>query len=311
MFGSEILDVVIGLVMIYLLGSLICSAIKEGIARISNLRARTLETEIWELLRSGQLVEKVYSNPLLKTVRQGLFWKGAPDAGNNATPPAAPGKKTEYIPNADFAAALVETVLEFKQVKDGADQKFTELCVEVEKIPYAPVRNALTDLMTDIRAGAADVDKKAREARAAVENWFDGAMKKLSYWYKQKTKLIIFFVGVIVCGAFNLDTIMIARTLYSNQSLRDVIVQTAQKAAAEDPKNINIPEIEEKLQEAGFPLGWKHDPFPGNNPLAWWLYKIFGLLITSLALSLGAPFWYETLTRLLEFRKAVKSDKKE
>ena len=35
-----------------------------------------------------------------------------------------------------------------------------------------------------------------------------------------------------------------------------------------------------------------------------WLLKVGGLLITGLAVSLGAPFWFDTLNRFMNIRNA-------
>jgi len=56
MFGSEILEVAIGVIFFYILLSLICSAINEWISGIFSLRARNLETAIsayWVALSPG------------------------------------------------------------------------------------------------------------------------------------------------------------------------------------------------------------------------------------------------------------------
>jgi hypothetical protein len=63
MFGSEMLDVVIGMIFVYLLVSLICSAANELIERQLKNRATDLERGIRELLddKDGTgLVTEVY-----------------------------------------------------------------------------------------------------------------------------------------------------------------------------------------------------------------------------------------------------------
>jgi len=59
MFGSTILDVAIGLIFTYFLLSMISSHINEAIATIFNLRAKSLEESIRNLLSDPQLVDKV------------------------------------------------------------------------------------------------------------------------------------------------------------------------------------------------------------------------------------------------------------
>ena len=51
MFGSEILDVAVGVIFVFLLVSMICSAIREGLETVLKTRAAYLEQGIRELLR--------------------------------------------------------------------------------------------------------------------------------------------------------------------------------------------------------------------------------------------------------------------
>lgn len=56
------------------------------------------------------------------------------------------------------------------------------------------------------------------------------------------------------------------------------------------------------LDELGLPMGWKELPV---SPQAW-VYKLAGLLLTAIAVSLGAPFWFELLGKLIDLRMAGK-----
>jgi hypothetical protein len=61
------------------------------------------------------------------------------------------------------------------------------------------------------------------------------------------------------------------------------------------------------------PVGWSRDP---NDPgyfhpprlslefAGWALYKLFGLIISIVAVSLGAPFWFDTLSKFMNLRSA-------
>jgi hypothetical protein len=37
-----------------------------------------------------------------------------------------------------------------------------------------------------------------------------------------------------------------------------------------------------------------------------WLEKLFGWFITTLAVSLGAPFWFDILNKFMNFRATIK-----
>jgi hypothetical protein len=68
LFGSTLLDVVIGLVFTYLLLSIVCSAINEFVARLLQLRAKTLEAGIGNLLQDPDLAQMVLDNPLISGI---------------------------------------------------------------------------------------------------------------------------------------------------------------------------------------------------------------------------------------------------
>jgi hypothetical protein len=49
------------------------------------------------------------------------------------------------------------------------------------------------------------------------------------------------------------------------------------------------------------PIGWHADDNPKVNPI--W-YKVIGLFITAVAAALGAPFWFDALSKLANLRSA-------
>ena len=78
MFGSKILEVAIGLVLVYLILALICSALSEWIARILALRSRTLEAGVRNLLNdlddAEGLAKRLYEHPLIRSLYRRGWW---------------------------------------------------------------------------------------------------------------------------------------------------------------------------------------------------------------------------------------------
>lgn len=61
------------------------------------------------------------------------------------------------------------------------------------------------------------------------------------------------------------------------------------------------------LQAAGLPVGWPLSwPFADLPPWASWVLKALGWGITAFAVSFGAPFWFEALSKLGSLRTAAK-----
>ena len=64
-------------------------------------------------------------------------------------------------------------------------------------------------------------------------------------------------------------------------------------------KEINSQIID--IQKKGFPIGWNNAEKEYFNSNV--LLRLLGWLITAIALSFGAPFWFETLNKLVNIRK--------
>ncbi|UCG43397.1 MAG: hypothetical protein JSU73_01910, partial [candidate division WOR-3 bacterium] len=119
----------------------------------------------------------------------------------------------------------------------------------------------------------------------------------------------------------------ISRSLWQDTALRTKLVALAEKTEELDslytvgsvtPDSTKPGTAEEKvvkLSEEGkkvvkeflglpVPLGWSRKALPGT--FYGWLLKVVGLLATALAVSLGAPFWYDILRKLLGLRRTLK-----
>ena len=76
MFGSDIVDVALGMVFVYLLLSMICSAVKELIEQVMKHRARDLETSPRELPADPDgtgLVQKIYNHGMIFGLFKGAY----------------------------------------------------------------------------------------------------------------------------------------------------------------------------------------------------------------------------------------------
>ena len=110
MFGSEMIDIVISLIFVYLLLSLICSALREGIETWLKQRAVYLERGIRELLhdRTGKgLTKTLYTHPLIFSLFQGDY---EPDQTKKKKFLPVRSNLPTYIPSRNFAMALLDII---------------------------------------------------------------------------------------------------------------------------------------------------------------------------------------------------------
>jgi hypothetical protein len=64
-----------------------------------------------------------------------------------------------------------------------------------------------------------------------------------------------------------------------------------------------------ETKKLGLPIGWSSEPNDTKSlprDLGGWALKIIGLSLTAIAVSLGAPFWFDVLNKLINIRSAGK-----
>jgi hypothetical protein len=296
MFGSEMLDIAIGMILIYLLLSLICSAINELIERSLKNRATDLEQGIRELLddKDGTgLVTDLYQHGMINGLFKGDY---KPDAADKSNLPS-------YIPSRNFALAILGIV-----APDSPGGSFRD---SVGKIKNAKVKNALTAML---RVTGEDADK----LRDSIESWFNSTMDRVSGWYKRRSQLIVFCLGFAAAAIINVNSVSIANDLWIHKAERDAIVSAASgylgahtskdsQSGQDSALKANV----EGIESYGLPIGW-NVKLPSEND-QWLLFIarcLFGWFITACAVSLGAPFWFDMLNKFIVVRSTIKPHEK-
>jgi hypothetical protein len=272
---NSVIDVGLGLILMYLMLSLACTILNEFIASAMRLRARMLEGELTALI----------DNPDLLNVFR--------DHGLVAASAEAGGGQASYLSGRAVATALVDSLDPDKPVA-----VVSEVIEAATKLPPSNVRDVI--LVAATTAGT-DIEK----LRAQVASWFDDAMDRLSGVYRRSLRWLSLAIGLVLAVALNADTIALTDALWHDSALRSEIVATSEKIAAVDQAQLqqrlsDWPSIERGLRP--FPLGWSTNGQSWMSSYLGVAAKIVGLLITGLALSLGAPFWFDLLSKFVNIR---------
>jgi hypothetical protein len=149
--------------------------------------------------------------------------------------------------------------------------------------------------------------------RRSLEHWYDDTMDRVSGWYKRYVQRIIVIASVVLVVALNVDTINIAQVLWRLPTERAVVASAAAaQATAGDKGGQSADQRVRDIAALELPLGWtpqhngaveSSDPRHAPLGLRSWLLKILGLLLSVLAIALGAPFWFDALSKLGELRQ--------
>lgn len=310
MFGSDILDVAIGLVLVFLLLSLIATAVREAIESVFKTRALYLERGIREMLAGDAhtLVSEIYQHPLVAGLYRGQFVSSAAQRLGRNLP--------SYIPSRNFALALLDVAARGPATAPVEGRALAPITFDGVRSAIARIQNPNVQRPLLIAADSAGADL-ARLQRN-VEAWYDSSMDRVSGWYKRRTQSILFVLGAAITLAANINTISIARFLYENRGAREAIV--AQAAAVTGDSAVlgsNAQAARAALDSLQLPIGWgvasaRWTSGSASAGGSWnkWVSPILGWLVTALAVTLGAPFWFDVLNRIMVIRSTVKPHEK-
>lgn len=301
------LDVGIGLGLVYMLLSLVVSSIQEMWAALWNKRAVLLHQGISAML--GSAAKALYDHGLVKSLQ---LSKQLPS----------------YIPSNTFTLALLDLVAPGAKSPEEVQQAITAGKTPLDE----KVKEALRPL---IQAA----EGKMQALRDNVEGWFNAAMDRVSSAYKKSTQTGVLIASLAVVALMDVDTIRIASALLTNEALRNATVALVDKTlddqalqekvrrtarpdtappdqpdATKQPQDINAArkDVDDSIAavwDLGMPLGWN-----ANAKAYFRLHpqiSILGLLVTALAVSLGAPFWFDLLSKIVAVRSAVKPKDKD
>ena len=364
MFNSSVLDVAIGMVFVYLLLSLMCSAANEMIELVIKNRAKDLEKGLRTLLQdpNGQgLVKKFYDHPLVNALFEGKY---KPTPQGRISRMFARVTLPSYIPSRTFSLVLMDAILpdppsgsseNAKKTTDASgattNNTFDNLRKNIADLNNAEVQKALLALVDS-------ADNDVTKARENIEKWFDSSMDRVSGWYKRRTQIFLLVLGLLISVGVNADSVLIAQRLSADKALRDTVVSAAQDyARVNAQKGLQSPtpapspsqpangqsgsstrpspspspcdaqcqynQSFDQLKRLALPIGWdstvEGQQFPGFHfwhSAFWggWVWQcrihILGWLLTALAVSLGAPFWFDLLNKFVVVRSTVKPKEK-
>jgi hypothetical protein len=302
---SAILDVVIGVVFVFLVFSLIVSGIGEAISKALAWRSRHLWRALTRLidgkspsalrdqrpmkdLRStaptpatsastiaseARLTESLYAHPLIRQLE-----------GRNVTERS----RLAAIPKADFARALIDIVAPNDADPSTVDRVRQEVKSWGEDIP----------MRAPLLALAAEAEGQISRLQDGLGEWFDARMDLLTAAYRRHVKWLLLGVAIIVTLVFNVDSIRAARTFYEDEALRTAVAERAIGLTTRC-ENMSESELSTCIREGAekanasltLPVGWSE----GGGVDGW---HVLGWLIAVIALSQGGPFWFDVLRKV-------------
>lgn len=278
MFGSLALETAIGLALLFFVVASLASAIVEGVSRLLRKRAKDLEETIGQMLSGSATFDGAAKEAL------GMF-KGT-SIYQSANMAASRGRRW-------FRTDVGPAYLSARSFADAID----ELTGKLTETPVEGLNKRLVSLK-------AEGKQLTLEAKAGLENWYDETMGRLSGAYKRWATAVLFVVGLVLACAGNVSAFHAAQTLWQQPAVRQAALAAAEQAAAKSASpdglvNDNVKTVQD-LAGLGMPVGWEQGTH--WNDAAWTVSHVAGWLVTAVLLMLGAPFWFDVLSRFVSLR---------
>jgi hypothetical protein len=328
------LEIAIGVIFVFLLVSLIASAIRELIEAKLKTRAAYLEQGLRELLNDPAgtkgLARAVFEHPLIFGLyASGYEPTGDPEPGtkndvkhaengitvSNLKPAmlARGGTLPSYIPSRSIAVALLDLAARGARTDAvSGDPDAPPLTLAAARANVANLGDPFIQRV--VLAAIDDARGDMASAQANLMAWFDAGMERVSGWYKRSTHWILFWIGLGLAVGLNINTLRIIDYLSRNPTARAVIVEQARAATADTAfVRQSGAEARAALDSLHLPIGWASGwgaPSTGEigarGPLWGGIFApILGWLITALAATVGAPFWFDLLKKVMVVRSTV------
>jgi hypothetical protein len=219
------------------------------------------------------------------------------------------------------AESVSEAIIDLLVPDTAGDTTMTEIQKGIKALP-----GWMPTLKDSLQALANNAGKDIDLFRTSVENWYDDHMSRVSGWYKRHVAKITIVIGAILVLLLNINALTIGRTLYSNSVVRTAVSSVAVKTTscpAGESTQTCLGDLQAQLSaatQAGLPVGWaavsdcaapnihcnwldRRGIFSRHGGSPWQaVLVLIGFLITIIALTPGARFWFDLLGRLGSLR---------
>ncbi|MEI6946857.1 hypothetical protein V9K67_06600 [Paraflavisolibacter sp. H34] len=278
MFNNVALDVVIGLVFVFLLYSLFASVLAEMIATGIGLRSRNLKEAVDRMLNDEPQAKSGIQDSLKRLWDSFKLMKNPrnPRIVNFYNHPEIRylGSTGIFRNPSNFKAVsfsktiiLLLNEIGYKKSMGGDTATPDPDKGDIRWIPVTPptrerIELALEGIISDHKTLTGDtkaaivLDEESakyvlslwhesygdlQKFRLHLETWFDRTMEQALEWYKRKIQTILLFLGLMLAWSFNADTFTIIHKLANDKDAREKMVTLA--AAYSEKANQAAPGI--------------------------------------------------------------------
>lgn len=232
-----------------------------------------------------------------------------------------------YLEPENFATVIIEELS--KEVMEGGEmpsQKIEDFKKKIQgsqKLPKS-LQGTLASLADRAATKVQQGENEILAFHKEIETWFNRSMQEASGVYKRNSQAFCFLLGFLLSVLLNLDSIQLYNRIIKDTSLRTALVNSASVIVKSSQTNgeINSAKLETNInnivgntlpinlitQQATNLVDCPKTKLNGCsitegafNPKKV-LQALIGWLITTIAIYMGAPFWFQLLTKIVNVR---------
>lgn len=214
-----------------------------------------------------------------------------------------PDKSTRYLQLRESFKLLQEFSTDL-QAKHGS-----KLEAVFDRLPDY-LQESLPVLAKRAESKISDTSQGIQQFQREIEGWFDNSMERASGVYKRNAKGVALVIGFLIAVAANADTFYMVGRLSKDTVLRNAIAESAGRVA-DTPEEISIirTNIDQELSSITLPIGWSPLKMQelraeGRTGALANLKRLVGWLLSAIAISMGANFWFNLLGKVINVRNA-------
>jgi hypothetical protein len=249
----------------------------------------------------------------------------------------------EIVKSIKKSSDIHDEVIANLQDKDSETYKKVKELIDI--LPDSVV-NSIETMAKRAQMRAKTTEEGITILRKEIENSFDSSMERAGGVYKRNAKGVAILIGITLAIATNTDTFHVINRLSKDSLLREIIIK---KAVEVEPSNASgiKPDPHELLKDVELPIGWTIPNLTqqicgddvsaenaifcvrvkngqsnvsvreidwkkfkvSNSPIFKVLIMIGGWFISGIAIAMGAPFWFDLLSKVMNVRNVGKKGK--
>ncbi len=277
----QIINVVVLLSALYFFTSTVSSHLIELFVGFINSRGRQLRSRL-ELAFGKDAADALYRNPIIKSLSSG------------------PGKASKSLSSESEKAINSPSYIE------------PELFARVVAGLFNENGNAISNsaVISEIKTKLAKVDT---DFEPKLIEWFKAINDRQTAVYTRWTFLRLLVVGFLLAGLIDIDTVHIASKLWNNPEQAEQAAKALDEARKISDRGESLTDADEKKLRDSVAAAYAQLRTIAPPNYAWqtpptkiddWPGKVLGWLLTALATSLGAQFWFNMMSESLKLRAA-------